>query len=619
MTHFVSARDVCIQDPGWTRRLDLLQHVVLPYQWRILNDLIPGIKSGCIENFRVVAGQSSAKRFGVVFLDSDVYKWIEAVAYLLAQREDEQLEVWADEAISLIGKAQSPDGYLQTYYQAGALDQRWTNLREGHELYCMGHLIEASVAYHMATGKVQLLGIAERCADCIDRTFGPGKKNGCPGHPEVELALVRLYEATGIQRYLDLASWFIDVRGTSKAALDNDGSFAPIFPEMASFGPEYFLNHKPVREQTRATGHAVRAMYLYCAMADLARLGHDASLKHACQVLYEDVVERQMHVTGGIGTAAFGERFTTDYDLAPDTVYAESCASVGLMFLAKRMWNMTMDARVYDVWERALYNTVLSGMGLDGMHFFYVNPLEVTPAFVHANPGYSHVETQRPKWFGVACCPPNIARCLLSLNGALYARNEGNLWVLSHIGSVFHDGDLRGKLVHEGERYRLTVVGPAADIHLRIPEKSELVIGYDTYKEGSYVDLLHKGGTSTFSYVIKPKVCIIRANYRASALAGKRCAMRGHTVYCAESVDNGGIPLSSLRLSEKCMCSEERPPFPDEDPALSFPCSRVVDNLRELYGDAEKEQTEPALIRLVPYRLWGNRGEQEMRVWFDRG
>ena len=416
---FVPVANVKMDDPLWSKQFALVRDVVLPYMWEILNDRIENAeKSHCIENFKLAAGLSDHKFYGVVFIDTDLYKWIEAVSYCLSSENNPQLEKLCDEAIDLIGAAQQPDGYLNTYIISTAPDKRWTNLMEGHELYCAGYLIEAGIAHFQATGKVKLMNIACRFADLIDATFGKGKKRGYPGHPEIELALIRLYEVTCKERYLSLAGYFINERGVGENIFAQEckkEGHAFIFPEMAQFNADYFQAHQPVQKQVCATGHAVRAMYLYSAMADLARLKNDPELIGACQRLYENVISRQMYVTGGVGSAKSGERFTVDFDLPSDSAYAETCASIGLMFFSSRMWLLNAKKAHYDIWEQALYNTVLSGMGRDGQHFFYVNPLEVVPQTVSNSPTLSHVKTQdkngsvlhaaRPTWpeFSLLC------------------------------------------------------------------------------------------------------------------------------------------------------------------------------------------------------------------------
>jgi DUF1680 family protein len=609
-----------LDDPLWSKQFAHVRDVVIPYMWEILNDrIVNAEKSHCIENFKVAAGLSDDQHYGTVFVDTDLYKWIEAVSYCLSVENDPELGKLCDQAIDLIGAAQQPDGYLSTYFIAAAPDKRWTNLMEGHELYCAGHLIEAGVTYYQATGKFKLLNIARRFADLIDSTFGKDRKRGYPGHPEIELALIRLYEVTCEEKYLSLAGYFINERGTGEDIFAEECSkegHSYIFPEMADFRADYFQSHLPLREQTCAAGHAVRAMYLYSAMADLARLTNDWELTEACERLYENTVTRQMHVTGGIGSAKLGERFTVDFDLPPDSAYAETCASIGLMFFSSRMWLLKRQKSYYDIWEQALYNTVLSGMGCDGQHFFYVNPLEVVPQTVSNNPMLSHVKTQRQKWFGVACCPPNLARILTSICGYIYALEADRLYILSHIGSSFEEGGLYVKLSRKEDEYTLTIDGRPMDVFLRLPENSALIGDQFEQTEDGYFSIHHAGGRQRYSYSLKPLIRVLRAHPSVSALAGKLCVQRGLTIYCAEGSDNA-VPLSTLRLPVDAVFTEEKAERMEEDmPILKAAGYRVSDTNwgKKLYS-SQPCVYESHEITLIPYRHWGNHGENEMRVW----
>ncbi|MCL1882572.1 MAG: glycoside hydrolase family 127 protein, partial [Defluviitaleaceae bacterium] len=331
----LALQDITVEGSFWRRYMELIRKEVIPYQWDILNDRVKdAAKSSCIKNFEIAAGKTEGKFYGMVFQDSDLYKWLESVAYTLAAYPDAQLEKLADDAIKLISEAQTSDGYVNTHYTDP--ETRWTNLQHGHELYCAGHLIEAAIAYHDATGKTTFLDIAKRFADCIDKAFGldDGKINGYPGHQEIELALYKLFEVTKEKRYLNLAAYFINQRGKKPYyfLLEKESpKFKEVFPELLTFDHDYFQAGVPPIEQRVATGHSVRAVYMYCAMADLASELEDKALASACEILYRDITEKQMYVTGAIGSAESGERFTTAYDLPNDLIYGETCASVGLM------------------------------------------------------------------------------------------------------------------------------------------------------------------------------------------------------------------------------------------------------------------------------------------------
>ena len=445
-THPIDLHAVSITDPFWQRETELVRREVIPYQWDALNDRIPGAeKSWCMHNFRL-AGRIMAqsrqqgaqyksqaytyrgynalpddpahpdedKFYGFLFQDTDFSKWIEAVGYSLIQHPDEALEATADEAIDVVCAAQTPEGYLDTYYIINGMDGVFQNLRDHHELYCLGHLIEGAVSYYQATGKDKLLRAACRFADYVADFFGTadGQCKGYPGHEIAEMALVRLYEVTKDEKYLRLSRFFIDERGqepnyfVEEERRNAEREHRPV----RSVNLAYHQAVKPVREQDEAIGHAVRAVYLYSGMADVARMTGDDSLKSACERLWRSIVQEKLYITGGIGATQIGEAFSYAYDLPNDTAYSETCAAIGLAFFARRMLQMSPQREYGDVMELALYNTVLSGMALDGKSFFYVNPLSVVPSACHADSRLQHVKTVRQKWFGCACCPPNIAR-----------------------------------------------------------------------------------------------------------------------------------------------------------------------------------------------------------------
>ena len=359
--------------------------------------------TGRIKNFAVAGKLVPGRHEGALFNDSDVYKVIEGIAYTLTSQRDAELEERADEIIDQIAAAQQPDGYLNTYYTLAEPHARWKNIQYGHELYCAGHLIEAAVAYKQATGKDKLLKVAERLADHIARLFGPDKRHEASGHEEIELALVKLWQATGERRFLDQARFFLDIRGRA------DG--------RKLFG-EYAQDHKPVREQSEVTGHAVRAMYLYAAMADVAAATGDRELFASLERIWQDVVGRKMYVTGGIGPSAHNEGFTVPYDLPNDSAYAETCAAIGMALWNHRMFLMTGDGKYADVLEREVYNGLLSGVSLSGDRFFYVNPL--------GSKGGHH----RVPWFDCSCCPTNIVRYIPGLGERIYATRDDELWTV---------------------------------------------------------------------------------------------------------------------------------------------------------------------------------------------
>ncbi|MDC7242115.1 MAG: glycoside hydrolase family 127 protein, partial [Spirochaetales bacterium] len=460
---------------------DLVREKVIPYQWRALNDDIADAEpSYAIKNFKIAAGEMEGDFGGMVFQDSDVAKWLEAVAYQLATHPDETLKKTADSVIDIIEKAQDDNGYLNTRFTIKDRDKRWTNLAECHELYCAGHMLEAAVAYFEATGERKLLDVMIRFVDHIGSIFGPGegRKKGYPGHQEIELALMRLYKITGEKKHLDLARYFIDERGTQPHYFDLEYEArgkTDFWPDFYKGGKEYHQSHLPVREQKTAVGHSVRAVYMYTAMADIAARTGDESLKEACRTLWKNTTEKQMYVTAGIGSSGFQEAFTFDYDMPADRAYTETCASIGLVFWASRMLNMEKDGRYADVMERALYNGVMSGMNQDGDRFFYVNPLEVWPDACEKRKDHDHVKPIRQKWYGCACCPPNIARLFASIGEYIYSVTDQDLYVhLYNSSSVSWKGlSLKQKTEYPWNgRISMTIGGNTdteSSIYLRIP------------------------------------------------------------------------------------------------------------------------------------------------------
>lgn len=631
--------DIQMRDGFWNRYIDLVEEVILPFQWELINDNVEGAeKSYCIRNFRIACGMEEGEHKGMVFQDTDVAKWLEAVAFCVAGKRNPRLEALADGAVELIAGAQCEDGYLNTYYTITG-KPRWTDLFEGHELYTAGHMIEAAVAYYEATGKDKLLKTVCRLADCMYEIFGKeeGKLRGYPGHPEVELALMKLYRVTGEKKYLELADYFVRTRGErpcyflSEDCIQN-GNY--LFPEFKDFDLSYCQAHLPLEEQESAEGHAVRAVYLYSAMADLACEYKDETLLGQCRKLWDNIVEKRMYVTGSIGSAAYGERFTTDYDLPNNTNYSESCATVGLAMFSNRMFQITRDGKYMDAVERALYNTLLAGIALDGKHFFYVNPLEVVPDIAEANPTMRHVKTERQLWFGVACCPPNIARTLASMGNYAYAVDDNaiyvNLFIASSIEAELESakvrltldaqypvsGEIRMSvgLGEEGGEFTIAVRKPGFSGKAGLlvnGEKARYIekMGY------LYVTRAWKDGDELL-LSLDTGFRFVRSNPRVRDNIGKVCLMKGPWVYCLEEADNGGY-LSSV------IVDTDRPAQECFDPELfgGTMCAllqgRRIDYSaapEQLYTE-EKPRYKTASLKAVPYCLWNNRGKGEMLVW----
>lgn len=477
-SHPIALRDATVTDPFWASRQELVRTQVIPYQWNALNDNVPGAApSYCMHNFKAAAAQNAEhhkegkafvppkytfrgfealpddparpdpdKFYGFVFQDTDFSKWIEAVGYSLTHHPDADLEATADTAIDIVCAAQLDNGYLDTYYILNGMDRHFTNLKDHHELYCFGHLTEGAIAYYQATGKRKLLDAACRFADYIDSRFGTadGKLHGYPGHEIAEMALVKLAETTGEQRYADLAEYFVRQRGRQplyfeledrRRAREDGRNYAPREQNYA-----YYQADKPITEQTEALGHAVRAAYFYAGAADVARLTGDSDLLASCERLWRNIVDRKLYITGGIGATHMGEAFSFDYDLPNDTAYSESCAAIALAFFARRMLEIQLKSEYADVMESALYNTTLAGMALDGKSFFYVNPLEVVPEACHRDERKAHVKPVRQKWFGCACCPPNIARIVEDVQQYAYTIGDDSstLYVHLYMGGGVH-------------------------------------------------------------------------------------------------------------------------------------------------------------------------------------
>ena len=686
-------RDIRITDDFWKKKIELVRTEVIPYQWNAINDNIPdATKSYCMRNFRVAASLNEKQRtlgaayippaytfrgfealpedpehpdpnsfYGFVFQDTDFSKWIEAVAYSLTQYPDPALEGLADSAIDTVVAAQAPDGYLDTYYIINGRDMTFSNLRDHHELYCFGHLTEGAVAYFQATGKRKLLDAAIRFADYIDMVFGPepDKCHGYPGHEIAEMALVRLYGVTDNERYLALSKFFIDERGTRPYYFDFEDH-----PDVKIKGHEdeeryaYHQANKPVREQTEATGHAVRAVYLYSGMADIARLYEDEELYDACKTLWDNMVNRRMYVTGGIGQTHIGEAFSFDYDLPNDTAYAETCASIGLIFFARRMLQITPKSKYADIMERALYNGALSGMALDGKSFFYVNPLESDPKANSLDARKAHVKSVRQKWFGCACCPPNIARLVTSIGEYAYTASGDTLYIHLYIGGRLTVDDMDIEITsgfpwNGNIRIRLNNVSEDADrpfrLALRIPDWCDGAFelsGADTTdsecKDGYlYIDIDRSVQTDIkLDFPMDIKLIASKETVREDF--GRVCVSRGPIVYCLEEADNGkglfrlAVDTAKFEAQSHAEIFDiagvpcriiyapgiRRQDYTSSDMTVAIANSpkgklALSELSTELYAPYKPLHETSQTLKFIPYYMWANRGENEMSVWVD--
>lgn len=613
----------------------LLCKTVIPFQEAVLNDRVEGVApSHAIDNFRNAAaylqtGEKTGDFYGMVFQDSDVAKWLEAAAYSLLIQPDQELKQRIDTLCDLIAAAQEPDGYLNTHFTLGIPGRKFTNLLEGHELYCSGHMMEAAVALYEATGSTKLLSVMEKNADLLYRRFVEEGAEGYPGHPEIELALMRLWTATGKEKYKTLAEHFVNVRGVDPLFYEREVKSRDwkVWGNDAA-DHEYQQSHMPVREMSDAVGHSVRAVYLYSAMADLAAVTGDRKLAAACDRLYDSITRRRMYITGGIGSMVWGEAFSTDYDLPNDTAYAETCASIGLIFFASRMLKLRRDGKYADLMERCLYNTVLAGMELDGTKFFYVNPLEVIPGVSGTVPTHRHALPQRPGWFGCACCPPNVARLLTSLPRYIWEQEGNTLYC-----NLYAAGKLTlPQVTLETEtaypfsdtiRFRITSGETKLAIHIpgfcgtnyRVSHPGE-------YRDGYYCLDARAGDVIEVQLEMVPR--LYRANPKVAANSGLGAVMVGPVVYCAEGADNGSVfPLTidGSRLTLRKQTPAEIGGFPDAALDLGEVYTVTAEGTRmvpvdpdELYF-ADEFRTEAAQTKLIPYFMWGNRGLNEMRVW----
>ncbi|MCF3650255.1 glycoside hydrolase family 127 protein [Synoicihabitans lomoniglobus] len=614
-------------------RIERIGTVTLQRQWEALNDRIPGAPpSHAVRNLRIAAGDETGAFAGLCFQDSDMAKWLEAACYRLTLTSDAKLSAAVDELVDLYERAQAPDGYLHTYHQLQPDIPRWSNLRDMHELYCAGHFIEAAVAHHGATGSPRLLAVATKLTALLARTFGHGQDQirGYPGHPELELALVRLAHATGDGSALELAHYFVSERGASPAYFTAEASARqektpPIYVHGDDLA--YWQAHAPVVEHTEPRGHAVRAMYLYAAMADLTRDRGDKALGETCRRLWDDMVARHLYIIGGIGSdGPGGEKFSAPFDLPDDRSYAETCAAIGLVFWARRMLDLELDARYTEVMERALYNNVLAGLSRDGCHYFYVNPLAVTPPETHRRYDCRMVKTQRVPWFGCACCPPNVARLLSSLGQYAVSRTAEGLAL-----HLFADMTIREDAWHVRvttdypwtSRVVITVeAAPAETVELAV-RASGPVPGAQWALNGAPLTATAEHGYlrlrrrweegDTLMADLPLPVQRVRAHPGLTAAAGRIALQRGPLVYAVEEADHGA-QLGTLGVRR------------DAPLEVSFD-GDLWDGVMVITGEAQREIAPAGLyddaspvrqatpLRAIPYAWWGHRGEGEMRIW----
>jgi DUF1680 family protein len=625
--------DVKLFDVFWSPRLETNRTVSIPYALKMNEE------TGRVDNFRKAARLMAGPYKGKRYNDSDVYKAMEGVAYTLLLHPDPGLGKTLDDLVAIIGKAQEPDGYLYTTRTVnpgnpapGAGPERWANLRVSHELYNAGHMDEAAVAHYLATGERSFLDIATKNADLLLRTFGPGsgQRRGFPGHQEIEIGLAKLYRVTGKKEYLNLAKFFLDERGHY-----HQGPYhAKDDPFSVYDSEEYMQNHKPVLEQDEAVGHAVRAMYMYSGMADVAALGGCPEYVTAIDRLWENVVGQKMYLTGGVGSRGIVEGFGPDFDL-PNNAYAETCAAIGNALWNQRLFLLHGDSKYVDVLERVLYNGLLSGVSLSGDRFFYQNPLESAGGYV------------RSAWFEVACCPPNLTRFLPSLPGYVYAKKGDTVFVNLFVGSRAQvDINSKKFLLVQETRYpwdgavKITVNPEGGsgefEVAVRIPgwARNEAVPGnlYRFLDRNAEKPKLKVNGKSV---AVDPAAGYVRvrrvwklndvielslpmpvrrvvANDLVRADTGMVALQRGPLVFCAEAVDNGGNVFEDVLPDDVKFQDLFRPGLLNGVEVIS---GRALRKVKTPSGQAEWKFGE---LQAVPYYAWANRGGGEMTVWLPR-
>lgn len=577
----VNFSQVKITDNFWLPRIDKHAEVTLPaciHQCEV--------ETQRVKNFAIAGGLEQGEFKGLVYDDSDLYKMIEGCAYSLMNHPNPELEKKLDDIIAKIASAQQEDGYLMTYFILGNLNERWTNM-DKHEMYCCGHLIEAAIAYYNATGKRSLLDVAIKYADHIDQTFGEGKKTWVPGHQEIELALVKLYRQTKDERYLKLSNWLLEQRGHGY------GDWK---------AKDYYQDLVPVRQLSKISGHAVRAMYMFTGMADLASITKDTAYVHALDRLWEDVIYTKMYATGGIGSSRKNEGFTEDYDLPNAEAYCETCASVGMVFWNQRMNMLKGDGKYVNILEKAMYNGALAGISLSADRFFYVNPLEAD--------GTHH----RKPWYGTACCPSQISRFLPSVGNYVYATSSDALWVNLYIASetnVNIDGmpvAIKQATNYPWEGKVQFTLNPdqkkAFTLKLHLPDWCKNYTLTVNGKECKPIEEMgyllvdrawQQGDEVTFDMAMPVEV--VAADPRVKANTGKRCLQRGPLVYCMEEIDNPHYEKAALLPSMNYMTAFE----PD--------LLNGVVTITAINGDDT--------YKFIPYYAWDNREPGKMKVWVD--
>ncbi|SIT44615.1 conserved hypothetical protein [Paraburkholderia ribeironis] len=623
----VPVASVDLRGPFWGHRCELNSKHTLLGQWDLLES------TGRLNNFRRVFGEYEGTFSGLFFNDSDLYKWIEAASWAIAKGPDAELERRIDEGISLIERAQEDDGYIDTYFTVDRPREKWTNLRDLHEMYVGGHLIQAAIAHHRATGNARLLHVATRFADMLCQRFGPASENkveGIDGHEEVEMALIELARTTGRSRYLDLARYFIEARGHGLL-------------KGGRFGDAYFQDDVPFERLESLSGHAVRALYMACGITDLYLETGDTSLLRRLEMLWDRLTAHRMYITGGVGSRHDGESIGNDYELPNGQAYTETCAAIGNMMWCHRLFAATGNARYVDLFEWTLYNGMLPGWSLDGQSYYYVNPLE--------NDG-AH---RRKSWYECSCCPPNVARTIASLPGYVYGTDEQSLYVNLYIDSDATI-DVAGKTVRVSQRTRYPWDGvitihldtdAAFTLKLRIPgwvnaaadlssgttkdpsfdvavngERVEAAISSDGYVE---IRRNWRRG-DTLRLDLPMYVRVWQSHPKVPDNRGRVALSRGPVLYCAEQADIQGVDLDEVFIDPSNVQASWDPTLLNGVVVLTGPAQRLaIDSSWSgasyrpfgLMHGARAAQTQPVSLIAIPYFAWHNRESGPMKVWLN--
>jgi uncharacterized protein len=618
-------KDVTISGGFWLNRQEVNQKVSLKHAYAMLQ------KAGNIENLKLAAGLETGEFKGRNFSDETVYKWLEAMAWELGRSGDEELKILADEVIMIIQAAQQEDGYLDSYYQLVEPDQKFTDLDHSHELYCAGHFIQAAVAFKRAVNDDRLLEVACRLVDNLDSIFGPGKREGTCGHPIIEMALVELYRVTAEARYLRLAQFFIDQRGKGRMR------------GYAGYGAEYHQDHVPVRAANEVIGHAVRQVYLLSGVTDLYMETGEKALIDASLRLWNDLTQTKMYITGGVGSRYDGESFGNAYELPTDVCYCETCAAIGSLFWNWRLLLITGNSQYADLIERTLYNGILSSPGLDGSHFYYVNPLMVRDGRyvrLSSNPPEGKVINGRPEWHDVACCPPNVMRLFASLNHYFATQNstgiqihqygqaeisvyldDGNQTILKMDSNYPWDGKIRIRVEKSsGNAFALSLRIPAWSRNVSARVNGELI--KEPAIENGYLVLNRPWiAGDILELDLSMQVFLVESNPRIDATRGCLAIQRGPLIYCLEAQDQpAGVNLLDVQIDpDTILQSAWRK---DLGGIMTVEAEGFVVLPEEwqfdLYRSTDQVQTpkkQKIHLTAIPYYAWGNRGLNSMRVW----